>query len=75
MVVLATAAVPQPDIQEMAQKMGVAYDEHGWLSEAHPKLRPVETNTAGVYLAGACQGPEGHSRDRGAGHPRSQPRC
>lgn len=58
MVVLATAAVPQADIREVAQKMGIAYDEHGWLSEAHPKLRPVETNTAGVYLAGACQGPK-----------------
>jgi heterodisulfide reductase subunit A len=26
--------------------------------ESHPKLRPVETNTAGVFLAGACQGPK-----------------
>jgi heterodisulfide reductase subunit A len=26
--------------------------------EAHPKLRPVETFTAGVFLAGACQGPK-----------------
>ena len=26
--------------------------------ESHPKLRPVETNTAGVYLAGAAQGPK-----------------
>jgi heterodisulfide reductase subunit A len=35
----------------------VSYDEHGFINEAHPKLRPVETNTAGVYLAGACQAP------------------
>ena len=27
------------------------------LPEAHPKLRPVETNTDGVYLAGTCQAP------------------
>ena len=27
------------------------------INEAHPKLRPVETNTAGVFLAGACQAP------------------
>jgi heterodisulfide reductase subunit A len=26
--------------------------------EGHPKLKPVETNTAGVYLAGSCQGPK-----------------
>jgi heterodisulfide reductase subunit A len=27
-------------------------------SEAHPKLRPVECATAGIFLAGACQGPK-----------------
>jgi len=57
MVVLATAAVPQSDVRQMAQKLGIGYDADGWLSEAHPKLRPVETNTAGIFLAGACQGP------------------
>ena len=58
MVVLGTAAIPQPDVRTMAQKLGVGYDADGWLSEAHPKLRPVETNTAGIFLAGACQGPK-----------------
>jgi heterodisulfide reductase subunit A len=58
MVVLASAAIPQADVRAMAQKLGVGYDADGWLSEAHPKLRPVETNTAGIFLAGACQGPK-----------------
>jgi heterodisulfide reductase subunit A len=58
MVVLASAAVPQSDVRTLAQKLGIGYDEDGWLSEAHPKLRPVETNTAGIFLAGACQGPK-----------------
>ena len=57
MVVLATAMRPQDGIRELAQKLSVSYDEHGFLNEAHPKLRPVETNTAGVFLAGACQAP------------------
>ncbi len=57
MVVLATAVRPQPGIAELAQKLSVSYDQDGFLNEAHPKLRPVETNTAGVYLAGACQAP------------------
>ena len=57
MVVLATAIRPQPGIGELAQRLSVSYDEHGFFNEAHPKLRPVETNTAGVYLAGACQAP------------------
>jgi heterodisulfide reductase subunit A2 len=57
MVVLATAVRPQPGVQELAQKLSVSYDEHGFINEAHPKLRPVETNTAGVFIAGACQSP------------------
>ncbi|MCD6136414.1 CoB--CoM heterodisulfide reductase iron-sulfur subunit A family protein, partial [Candidatus Bipolaricaulota bacterium] len=33
-------------------------DENGFLKEAHPKLRPVETTTAGVFIAGTAQGPK-----------------
>jgi len=58
MVVLAAAMVPQPDAGAIARTLGVSYDQDGFLTEAHPKLRPVETNTAGVFLAGACQGPK-----------------
>ncbi len=57
MVVLATAVRPQPDAKKLAQVIGCSFDEHGFINEAHPKLRPVETNTAGVYVAGACQAP------------------
>ncbi len=57
MVVLATSMRPQPGIEALAQRLSVSYDRHGFLNEAHPKLRPVETNTAGVYVAGACQAP------------------
>jgi heterodisulfide reductase subunit A len=58
MVVLADAVVPRPDAQKLAQMIGVGYDSDGFFSEAHPKLRPVETAVAGVYLAGACQAPK-----------------
>jgi heterodisulfide reductase subunit A len=58
LVVLATAMTAQPDSGELARKLGISYDQHGFLTEAHPKLRPVETNTAGIFLAGACQGPK-----------------
>ncbi|HEY3450984.1 MAG TPA: CoB--CoM heterodisulfide reductase iron-sulfur subunit A family protein [Myxococcales bacterium] len=57
MVVLATAMRPQPGIESLAQKLSVSYDGHGFINEAHPKLRPVETNTAGIFVAGACQAP------------------
>lgn len=58
MVVLAAAMKPQPDAKEMARKLGISTDEYNWFSEAHPKLRPVEVLTAGVYLAGVCQYPK-----------------
>ena len=57
MVVLSTAIRPQPGVQELAHKLSISYDEHGFINEAHPKLRPVETTTAGVFVAGACQAP------------------
>ena len=57
MVVLATAVQAQHGSEELAQKLHVAYDKYRFFAEAHPKLRPVETNTAGIFLAGACQSP------------------
>ena len=57
LVVLATAMVSREESESLAQKLNIGYDKYGFYSESHPKLRPVETNTAGIYLAGACQGP------------------
>jgi heterodisulfide reductase subunit A len=58
LVVMATATVPRADAQELSQRLRVGIDEHGFFSEAHPKLRPVESLTAGVFLAGAAQFPK-----------------
>ncbi|MCL2529124.1 MAG: CoB--CoM heterodisulfide reductase iron-sulfur subunit A family protein [Coriobacteriia bacterium] len=58
LVVLDTAMEPQESADAIGRLFGVSRDLDGWLTEAHPKLRPVETNTAGVYLAGTAQGPK-----------------
>jgi len=58
MVILDTAMVPHESAGEVGRLFSVSRDLDGWLTEAHPKLRPVETNTAGVYLAGTAQGPK-----------------
>jgi heterodisulfide reductase subunit A len=58
LVVLAAAMRPAEGVAELAQKLNVGYDESGFLSESHPKLRPVETNSAGVFVCGACQAPK-----------------
>ena len=58
LVVLAPAMVPSQGAADLARKLRIATDEYGFYSEAHPKLRPVESLTAGVYLAGAGQAPK-----------------
>jgi len=58
LVVLATAMVPSIGADQISGIIGFATDNDGWFQEAHPKLRPVETHTGGVFLAGACQGPK-----------------
>ena len=58
LVVLATAMQPQRDAKDLARKLGISTDQYNWFSEAHPKLKPVEVLTDGIYLAGACQYPK-----------------
>jgi len=58
MVVLAMAMVPSQGTLDLAKKLKMSTNEIGFLTEAHPKLRPVETVKAGFFLAGAAQGPK-----------------
>jgi heterodisulfide reductase subunit A len=58
LVVLATAIVPRVDIQEVATRLGLGRSADGFFQEAHPKLRPVDTLSDGIFLAGCCQGPK-----------------
>ncbi len=58
LVVLAVGIEGTKGAGGMAETLHISYDNAGFFLESHPKLRPVETNTAGVFLAGACQGPK-----------------
>ena len=58
MVVLATAIEPDESARPLATKLTASMDTNDFFTEAHPKLRPVESPTAGVFLSGACQGPK-----------------
>jgi len=58
LVVLSSAVVANPKGVELARKLKVQVDQHGFLTEAHPKLRPVETLAGGFFLAGCGQGPK-----------------
>ena len=58
MVVLAAAIEPDPDVRRLATMLTASIDTNNFLTEAHPKLRPVESPTAGIFLSGVCQGPK-----------------
>lgn len=58
LVVLAVGAEAAVGASDLAKKLRISYDAYGFFMEGHPKLKPVETNTAGVFLAGSCQGPK-----------------
>jgi heterodisulfide reductase subunit A len=58
MVVLAAAVQPSAEADPVRKLFGVSKGADGWMLEAHPKLNPCGTTTAGVFLAGVCQGPK-----------------
>jgi heterodisulfide reductase subunit A len=58
LVVLAVGMIPSKTSEELSRILHIPRGTDGFFLEAHPKLRPVETNTAGIFLAGSCQGPK-----------------
>lgn len=58
LVVLAAAMEPDESAKKLGSMLTTSMDTDGWFTESHPKLRPVESPTAGIFLAGACQGPK-----------------
>ena len=58
LVVLAAAIEPDRSARPLATLLTASMDTNDFFTEAHPKLRPVESPTAGVFLSGACQGPK-----------------
>lgn len=58
MLVLSTGCMPHEDALDMQRKMNISRTADGFFMEAHPKLRPVDTPTDGVFLAGCAQSPK-----------------
>ncbi len=58
MVVLAAAIEPDASARPLATMLTASMDTNDFFTEAHPKLRPVESPTAGIFLSGTCQGPK-----------------
>ena len=58
MVVLAASIEPDKTARPLATMLTTSMDNNDFFLEAHAKLRPVESPTAGIFLAGCCQGPK-----------------
>jgi heterodisulfide reductase subunit A len=58
LVVLSCAMKPSKGTKQLAELLRIEVDKDGWLKEAHPKLRPVETSVRGIYICGCAQGPK-----------------
>ena len=58
LVILATAMEPAYGSEQLASVLGISRGASGFFQESHPKLRPIQTNTEGIFLAGACQFPK-----------------
>lgn len=58
MVVLSTGIEPATGADEIRRMFNISCGKEGFYLEKHPKLAPVETATAGVFIAGCCQGPK-----------------
>jgi heterodisulfide reductase subunit A len=60
LLVLSIGLEPRSDIDDIARIFNVTATktEDGFLMEAHPKLRPVDTLTDGIFVAGTVVGPK-----------------
>ncbi len=57
-VVLSTPLIPCRDGIFLGKQLKIPLDPDGFLMEAHPKLRPIDTQTEGIFLAGTASGPK-----------------
>ena len=58
LLVLAVGATPALHTEPIRQMVSLSKSPSGFLKEAHPKLRPVDTPTKGVFIAGAAESPK-----------------
>jgi len=58
MVVLSVGVVPPEDINKTQQQLTLQKSADGFFLEAHPKLKPVDAATQGIFFAGCAEGPK-----------------
>ncbi len=58
LVVLSTGVVASEATTNIAHALNLSLSPDGFLLEAHPKLRPVDSFNDGIFVAGMAQGPK-----------------
>ncbi len=58
LVVLGMGLSPNKDVEGIISMLKLSTSVDGFLMEAHPKLRPVDTATDGIFIAGCCVSPK-----------------
>ncbi|KPJ51581.1 MAG: disulfide reductase, partial [Dehalococcoidia bacterium DG_22] len=58
MVILCPAMIARADAEEVARRFLISRGADGFFLEKHPKLEPVATASAGVFVVGCAQGPK-----------------
>jgi heterodisulfide reductase subunit A len=58
MVVLSVGVIPSVDRDKLAGLLTLSKTSDGFFMESHPKLKPVDAPTRGVYFAGFCESPK-----------------
>jgi heterodisulfide reductase subunit A len=58
LVSLSASIMPHNASEKLAHLLRIQKDSEGFFLEAHPKYRPVDTRTAGIFICGCAQGPK-----------------
>jgi len=58
LLVLSIGLVPNEDLQRLTNIVNISRTADGFVMEAHPKLRPVDAPTPGIFFAGSVEAPK-----------------
>jgi len=58
MVILSLGLEPKDDLKQLANILNLSQTGDGFVMEAHPKLRPVDAPTPGIFFAGSVEAPK-----------------
>ena len=58
MVILALGLEPTDDLKQLTNILNLSQTSDGFVMEAHPKLRPVDAPTPGIFFAGSVEAPK-----------------